>query len=748
MLRVLPAVLIAGCSFPLVAQTAWFDRSFEPGYRSSVQLAYDSQRGRVVLFGGRTTTELFITPPRGDTWEWDGQRWHRMNPRHSPSPRTGHAMAFDSARGRVILYGGQGRSGAGLDDTWTWDGIDWQQVTTPATAGFRYEHGMVYDAARDRMVVFGGYSGFGSGRALGAESHLFDGTTWFRGPVGPAPRIGHAVGYDPASSRVFVTAGWNPQTPALFDDTWVLDGVGWSLAAATGLGSRRDHAMVFDAGRGRLLSIGGVLDSRTMEWTGTGWSPVSEITPPPANMPGVPTAFDDRRGELIYYTNRAMWVWNVPNWEQRGRDGPPPRREARLCYHDARSLLVMFGCDLFPVCTDHSTWLRYPDGRWLRATGAAMPAVTRGFDLAYDAARQRIVLYGGSTDSGLIGDTWTFDGVVWERGSPGVTPPPRASHTMAYDAARQRVVMFGGVRLGAPLDETWEWDGADWTHRTDHTSRPPARRWHGMAYDPSLERVVMCSGLDRRGYRIPDTWTWDGSSWTLLPTRTRPSGVGTMAYDKARQRMVLTLDDATGGRAVWEMIDGDWVARPDWPPHGSFGFGLAYDAAAERTVLFVTGTHGEDDANEVWEYGPLFAARLHGLGAGCQGSAGVPLLDAIDDRRPWTGTTLNLRVGGVPTSPGSCAFGFVGFSDRRYRDLLLPLDLGPIGMPGCTLFTSLDIGYGLTANGGWAPFDIVVPDDPTSLGLRFFAQAAVLDPTANVFGLVLSNAIVGTIGGL
>jgi hypothetical protein len=69
-----------------------------------------------------------------------------------PSKRAGHAMAYDSARARVVLFGG-----ADLRDTWEWDGQIWIQVSNIGPSP-RVNHAMAYDAARQRMVLFGGGS--------------------------------------------------------------------------------------------------------------------------------------------------------------------------------------------------------------------------------------------------------------------------------------------------------------------------------------------------------------------------------------------------------------------------------------------------------------------------------------------------------------------------------------------------------------------------------------------------------------
>ena len=78
--------------------------------RASHAMAYDSARGRTILFGGIGGSFL------GDTVEWDGTTWTQRVPATSPSARTYHAMAYDSARGVTILFGGA--NGSYLGDTW------------------------------------------------------------------------------------------------------------------------------------------------------------------------------------------------------------------------------------------------------------------------------------------------------------------------------------------------------------------------------------------------------------------------------------------------------------------------------------------------------------------------------------------------------------------------------------------------------------------------------------------------------
>jgi hypothetical protein len=78
----------------------------------------DSTRRRIVLFGGSATGYV------ADTWEWDGKNWTQINTTGAPSARGAHAMAYDAARQRTVLFGGT----SGGSETWEYI------ATTPLTA--------------------------------------------------------------------------------------------------------------------------------------------------------------------------------------------------------------------------------------------------------------------------------------------------------------------------------------------------------------------------------------------------------------------------------------------------------------------------------------------------------------------------------------------------------------------------------------------------------------------------------------
>jgi len=89
-----------------------------------------------------------------------------------------------------------------------------------------------------------------------------------------------------------------------------------------------------------------------------------------------------------------------------------------------------------------------------------------------------------------------------------------------------------------------------------------------------------------------------------------------------------------------------------------------------------------------------------------------------------------------------------GFSTSVWRGMPLPAALGAVGMPGCTLYTSVDFLAFATAVNARATVALAVPAAPALAGLTFASQAISLDPTANAFGAVLTNGGLAILGEL
>jgi galactose oxidase-like protein len=226
---------------------AWTLRSVEgPSARCDNAVAYDSARGVTVSFGGYDGGFL------GDTWEWDGVTW-TSRPGEGPSPRADSFMVFDTARGVMVLFGGLGS--AVLSDTWEWDGNAWAQriVAGPSP---RWIQRMAYDTHRARTVLFGGRSP----SAVLGETWEWDGAVWAMiAAAGPSPRYGHSMAYD-GDRRVTLLfggqTGFNLGVGVL-GDTWEWDGAAWQSSAAAGPAARSFGKMVYDSGRRKAVVFGG-----------------------------------------------------------------------------------------------------------------------------------------------------------------------------------------------------------------------------------------------------------------------------------------------------------------------------------------------------------------------------------------------------------------------------------------------------------------------------------------------------------
>lgn len=140
--------------------------------------------------------------------------------------------------------------------------------------------------------------------------------------------------------------------------------------------------------------------------------------------------------------------------------------------------------------------------------------------------------------------------------------PARAYHALAEDAARHELVLFGGVGNSERLSDTWTWNGSAWSLRIP-TASPSA---------------------------LADTWAWNGTTWTQrvgAPPQAR-GGHG-MAYDSSYRQLVVFGGETASGRTndTWANDGSVWSARfPGAPPSARFFPTLTFDAERQQVVLF------------------------------------------------------------------------------------------------------------------------------------------------------------------
>jgi hypothetical protein len=278
-------------------------------------------------------------------------------------------------------------------------------------------------------------------------------------------------------------------------------------------------------------------------------------------------AYDAARKRIVFFGGSGLtglyngdtWEWDGNTWVQRLPPvSPLPRCWHAMAYDSVRQRVVVSGG--FTQTGIRDDFWEWDGNTWWQQAASPRPPVVHRHAMAYDAARRRLVVFGGWGTYNLLylNETWESDGNVWTKFQPAVSPEVRVDHAMAYDAARRRVVLFGGMGIKVELNDTWEWDGSAWTRCTPSVS-PPVRYQHAMAYDSARGRIVLFGGFGNywspMSSLLDDTWEWDGREWTRCAPRAFPQARAghAMAYDAARQCVVLV-----GGGGVLGGLDDTW----------------------------------------------------------------------------------------------------------------------------------------------------------------------------------------------
>ena len=209
-------------------------------------MVYDLNRRVIVLFGGCSAqSDNYLN----DTWEYDGNNWEKIETAHSPTPRCGFGMAYDSCRNKTVLFGGY--SDLPYDsDTWEYDGSDWTEVDTIILPPYaRSETAMVFDSNRCLSVLFGGEP---EGLVPLDDTWEYDGNNWVQRnfSLTPMGRWTHAMAFNPIEGKVILYGGYGPQYPGgdVLGDTWAYDGQTWTeLAHDNSPGPKDLLAIDFDA---------------------------------------------------------------------------------------------------------------------------------------------------------------------------------------------------------------------------------------------------------------------------------------------------------------------------------------------------------------------------------------------------------------------------------------------------------------------------------------------------------------------
>lgn len=301
----------------------------EIGVRNAHAMVYDSDRKRVVLFGGADESKVC-----NDTWEWDGKVWTRVAIT-GPAPRTFPAMTYDNIRKRVVLFGGNrvlfGNSPAEntfLDDTWEWNGKTWQQIKVKGPVR-RAEAVMSFDSNRGCAVLFGGHNLSGTTRQRLGDTWELDGVKWrLANNNGPSPRNGAAQVYDTHRKRVLLFGG--STADSVSGEIWEWDGKDWTENKNHSSEGRFNAVMAYDIAQQQVIRFGGRYKGKplgdTWKYDINGWSRLNVSGPSPRNHSAM--VYDAHRKKMVLFGGHDLgvskdvkvygdtWEWNGTSWNR------------------------------------------------------------------------------------------------------------------------------------------------------------------------------------------------------------------------------------------------------------------------------------------------------------------------------------------------------------------------------------------------------------------------------------------------
>ena len=208
---------------------------------------------------------------------------------------------------------------------------------------------------------------------------------------------------------------------------------------------------------------------------------------------------------------------------------PPPRYRASMVYDSTTGEMLLFG-GVGSAGVLNDLWAySLANNTWTELCPTSSPPARMGQGMVYDSVADRVLLFGGVNGNGnypanLLGDTWSYDrsGNTWNKLNPRTSPSPRTTQ-MAYDASRDRVVLFGGLagydQTNPFVNDTWSYDPVadDWTQLAP-ASAPAPRGLSAMVYDVSSDEMTVFAGGGNNEAAYADTWAYVAEPSTATGT--------------------------------------------------------------------------------------------------------------------------------------------------------------------------------------------------------------------------------------
>lgn len=312
------------------------------------------------------------------------------------------------------------------------------------------------------------------------------------------------------------------------------------------------------------------------------------------------------------------------------------------------------------------TWTRFsPSGSGPQSGGGYQST-------AYDAATDRLIVFGGYNQNPCCGETndvWILANASGTGGVPAWTqltptapagfPPARQSHSAVYDPATNRLIVFGGGRIGnghftTLLNDVWILTHANgmggtpqWTQLNPSGGAPAAREGHAAVYNQATNEMFLYGGGDAGIMIVPgDLWVLENANgvgtpqWVLLPQAGATPGPlqnFAFAYDPASNR--------------WTVVGG--CCEPNYT-NATRVLALNPTGTSQWTTPSPAGTPPSNGDGLVFGYNQLTGTLIvHGMQPGGGGNATLLLKNAngVGGAPAWTTLFPEGSPGAPPEGP-------------------------------------------------------------------------------------------------
>lgn len=580
-----------------------------PSPRYSAAMAFDPVRGTMVLHGGVYVRADGNPSTSNETWEFNGTSWSLVST-VGPGTRFDHSMAYDPERGRVLLFGGSADG-----SVWSWDGTAWTTIDLSGTGPtFRSNSVMVHDPESGEMLLidrtngqtfdFSGEEWLTVGSApAGLLCASYDtlggrmlatfwngmpqarvGGVWAQVATGlPAQFVRHAqiapipdgAGGSEGMLLVGAPSDLQNQTPAytLVDAAWT------PVARKTAPTASQHVGMSFDNERGVATLYGGdtayvsTPSAETWEFEIDRWVR-RQVTGPAARAQNVLVYDPARRVHVLIGgqpSDGRTWEWDGETWTNRGSLGGPQTTQVVATYDPSRGGVV---------ATVGGTPLGFYNGTTWTSTTTTAGFTTDGC-ATYDPVRGRVLAGLGNTGPIIqrldANNAWI-----------NMTQQQQTSRwgsRFVYVPTREGVVCFGGFsstptyQTAYPRPTYLLPSTANAWSIVPLANTPTGRKYHGLVYDPIGDRVLVYGGLTHaQTYDMRETWALARGG----------AGIG-------RQPSDVSLDE--GGVAVLNVYaKGGGVLRYQWRKNGEVLEDGGRISGARTAWLRIENVQVEDDA--------------------------------------------------------------------------------------------------------------------------------------------------------